>query len=318
MKKLTYVLSFVFVLATVLVAVGCTASNVSAATEDTYVTIDINPSVELIVSPKEIVLYANPLNADGEVLLANLELIGLPLSEASDLIIQEAINLGYIDVNSEEVLVSVSAISENPELGDQIRERVKAHINDAFMNRAMMGRAQDKGFTPEFITEAESYGVTPGFLFLAKTAVFVDDTLTLEDALAMPQADLIQIVEDARAANRAVAQELRDQFMTARDALFAEYLPQIQALEEQIAASTEDTTDLQAQLDQLITDFHTALAALRDDFHAQTEALRSEFQAENALRVQEHHQAVQAFMNQIQQRKDEMKDAIEQFQGRRP
>lgn len=317
MKKLTYVLSFVFVLATVLVVVGCTESGVSASTDDTYVTIDINPSIELIVSQKEVVLYANPLNEDGEILLSNLDLVRLPLSEATDLIIAEAINLGFIDIDSEEVLVSVSAISNDPEIGDRIRDRLKEHINDAFLNRAMMGRAQDKGFTPEFVAEAETYGVTPRFLFLAKSAILVDDTLTLEDALALPQADLLEMLETAKQANREVAQALKDEFFAARQLIFDEYLPQIQELEAQIEAAEGDTTELQAELDALVATFHDAVSQLRDDYHLQTEGLRSEIQAQRELRMQEHMGQVQAFMNRLQTRKDEMQDEIEEFQDRK-
>ncbi|MBN2299792.1 MAG: hypothetical protein JXC31_01265 [Acholeplasmataceae bacterium] len=320
MKKLTYVFSFILVLATVLVAVGCT-EGVSAATDSTYVTIDINPSVELIVSPKEIVLYANALNEDGELLLANLDLIGLTLEAATDLIIEESINLGFISTDEEiETVVSISAISENAEAGELIRERVKAHINQAFANRAMLGRAQDKGFSEEFIAEAASYDVTPGFLFLAKSAILVDDTMTIEDALALPEADLIAILEVAKQANREVAQALKDEFMAARELLFDEYLPQIQALEAQIeeAAEDVDTTDLQTQLDTLKEEFHSAVTALRDDYHVQTEALRSQIQAQNVLRIQEHYEQVQAFKEQVQTRREQMEQAIEEFQGRRP
>ncbi len=322
MKKLTYFLSFVFVLATALVVVGC-ADGVSAATDNTYVTIDINPSVELIVSPREIVLYANPLNEDGELLLANLDLIGLPLDEATELIIQESINLGFISTDTDdETLVKISTISENNEIGDKIRNRIKEHINNAFKERAMMGRAEDKGFTPEFLAEAESYSVTPGFLFLAKSAILVDDTMTLEDALALTQAELIQIVKDSREANREVAQALKDEFMEARALIFDEYLPQIQALEAQIEAAGEDvnTSELQAELDALKVEFHDAVTALRDDFHAQTAAFRAQVQAQHVLRMQEHHEQVEAFLEQAQvrARMGQMEQAIQEFQGRRP
>ena len=318
MKKLSYVLSFVFMLATVFVIVGCSAS-VSAA-DDTYVTIDINPSIELIVSPREKVLYANPLNEDGELLLANLDLIGLPLEEAIDLIIAESISLGFIDVDSEETIVSVSTISGNFEVGETIRERVKESVNNAFMKRAMMGKAEDKGFTPEFLAEAESYGVTPGFLALVKSVVAVDDTILFEDALLMTQQDLMDILHDAREANREVAQALRDEFFAARQLIFDEYLPQIQALEAQIAAAAEDedTTDLQAQLDALKVEFKAELTALRDTFHAESEGLKAQIMEQRQLRFMEYSQKVQEYMNQVQSRKDQMQDEIEEFQGKRP
>ncbi|PKK96462.1 MAG: hypothetical protein CVV58_06220 [Tenericutes bacterium HGW-Tenericutes-3] len=312
MKKLSYVFSFVLLFAVIVTIAGC-SSTVSAS--EAYVTIDINPSIELVVSPREKVLYANPLNEDGEVLLANLDLIGLNLDDAIDLIIAESINLGFIDVDSDETVVSVSSICENAELGETIRDRVKENINQAFMNRAMMGRAQDKGFTDEFILEAEGYGVTPGFLALAKSVTVVDDTILLEDALVMTQQELVEILKDAKQANKEVAQALRDEFIAARQLLFDEYLPQIQDLEAQILAAEGDTTELEAQLEALRTEFRTAVQALRDDYHTQTEGLRQQIQTQNQLRIQEHSEAVEAFMNQMQTRREQMQSMIEQFQG---
>lgn len=318
MKKLSYVLSFVFILATVFVIVGCTES-ISAA-DDTYVTIDINPSIELIVSRREKVLYANPLNEDGEILLANLDLIGLPLEDAIDLIIAESISLGFIDVDSEETIVSVTTISGNLEAGNKIRERVKESFNNAFMKHAVMGRAEDKGFTPEFLAEAESYGVTPGFLALVKSVIAVDDTILLEDALTMSHKDLMDILHEAREANKGVAQALRVEFFAARQLIFDEYIPQIQALEAQIEAATEDedTTALQVELDALKADFKAELTLLRDEFHTETEGLRAGIMEQHQLRMMEHSQRVQEYMNQLQTRKDQMQDEIEEFQGRRP
>jgi len=315
MKKLSYALSFVFAFAAIFVIVGC-SNSVSA--DETYVTIDINPSIELVVSPREKVLYANPLNADGEILLANLDIIGLSLDDAMDLIIAESIALGFIDVDSDETLVSVSSICDNAELGETIRAKVKENINQAFMKRAMMGRAQDKGFTPEFIAEAEGYGVTPGFLALAKSVTSVDDTILLEDALLMTQQELVDILQAAKQANREVAQGLKDEFFAARQLLFDEYLPQIQDLEAQILAFDGDTAELEAQLQALKDEFHGKVQVLRDEFHTQTEALREQIREQRQLRMQEHSEAVEAFMNQMQSRHQQMQDAIEKFQGNRP
>lgn len=360
MKKVKYVLSFLFVLTLVFAIAGCTDQALEVSADDTYVTLDINPSVELIVTPKEKVIYANPLNEDGELLLADLDLIGLDLEVAIDLIIEESIKLGFIDVNADETLVSVSAISQNNTYGDLIRNRVKENINNAFLKRAMMGRAEDKGFTPEFIEEAEGYGVTPGFLFLAKKAVEVSDELLLEDALLMTQEELMAIVHEARLAQREVAQALRDEFFAARQLIFDEYLPQIQALEAdielkttaltvlvaekdalvaeialgegdlvalqteldaveaQILLDTDALAVIEAELAALVSTFHEAVFALRTEFHEETAAMHAQMMEQRQLRIQEHRAAVEAFMNQMQERREEREDAIEAWQRNRP
>ena len=329
MKKIKFILSFIAIFALVGIIVGCTTT---AQAEDSYVTLDINPSVELIVSPRDKVIYANPLNEDAEVLLIDLDLVGMDLEDAIDLIIETSIELGYISADEDtETYVSVSAINADAQIQERIQNRVEEHVNNAFQNKGLMGKAQDKGYQPEFIDEAESYGVTPGFLFLAKEAVVLSDDLLLEDALLLTRAELIEIVKAAREAMKDVAFELRDQFHTDRDALIAEYVPQIEALETQIAevkaqiealeegadATELETTlaDLNDQLDALKTEFHDEMAAVRDEFHTQSEALRDAFRQEKTQRRNQYQNEVNQYKQDMEDRRDQMRDRIRDYQN---
>ena len=325
MKNLKLAFIFLFIVGFGLIAVGC--QEVSAA-EDAYVTIDINPSIELIVTPKEKVIYANPLNEDGEVLLLNLDLIGLQVSEAIELILDESINLGFIDPDAEETLIEINTISVNAQVKDQIQTKVKEKVNEGFQNRAIVGRAEDKGFTPEFLAEAESYGVTPGFLMLAKSAVEFDDTITLEDALLMTQQELMAIVREAREQNREMRHQLREEFHEARALIFDEYHPQIIALREDIfelealiELGEGDLEAYQAELDAklveleaLLTQMKTEMDALRAEFQADNEAIKTQEMIQHQMRIQENRDKVEAYRAEMQERMQERKDAIEDFQ----
>lgn len=295
MKKFTPLLVMMVMLSMVVTVVACSTT---ANAEESYVTIDINPSVELIVNARERVVYVNALNEDAEVLLADLDVIGMRVDDAIDLIIETAIALGYIDPESTDTVVQVSSTSDTA-LGEKIRERVKAAVNNAFQNRGIYGRAEDKGFSQEFLDEAESYGVTPGFLFLAKAVVQVQDDMTLEDALLMTQDELRDMLKEAKEAAKEVLMSLRDDFFAARDDIRATYEPTLEQLhvdiadvqaavadvEAQIAlASTDelvaqleslqtDLADLQTELQDTLDAMHADIQILRDDFHAQSEAL---------------------------------------------
>jgi hypothetical protein len=327
-KNFKLLITFLFVLSVGLLVVGCTDLN---AAEDAYVTVDINPSVELIVTPRDKVIYANPLNEDGELLLLNLTLVGLNLDEALELIIDEAIALGFIDVDSEEpAIVSIDVISKNSELGEKVRTQAKEKINNAFVDRAMVGRAEDKGFVPEFLAEAESYGVTPGFLRLAKSAIEVDDLLTLEEAVLLTQEELMDILKEARQANQEVRHQLREEFHAQRQLIFDEFHPQIAVLEEEIAvlealieAGEGDLEAYQVELDEklaaleaLVTEFRQQMTALRTQFHEDSEALRAQMMLQKEVLREALRPHVQEFLDQREQRREDMMDQINDFQGR--
>ncbi len=301
MKKIKSLLAIVAMFSIVLTVVAC--SNTANA-EEAYVTIDINPSVELIVNGNDQVVYANALNEDAEVLLADLDLVGMDVEEATDFIIETAIELGYIDLDAADTVVSVSSTSDTG-LGEQIKTRVKEAVNNAFQNRGLNGHSEDKGFSPEFIAEAESYGVTPGFLFLAKAVVTVQDETTLEVALEMTQEELRDILKDAKDAAKEVLMELRDDFIAARQLVHDEYDPQIETLETTIANLENQMSDVEAQIEvestpelvaqlealqadleeaqtslqTLVDDMHAEIALLRTDFHTQSEALYPQLMA---------------------------------------
>lgn len=314
MKSFKFVLSFVFLFTAIFAIVGCT--EVSA--NDTYVTLDINPSVEIIVNRRDKVIYTNALNEDGEVLLAELDLIGMDVEDAIDLIIETATVLGYIDPEAEETYVSVTAISKDSAIGDQVRERIKEHINNAFEKRYMMGKAQDKVFLPEFVAEAETLGVTPGFLLMVKSALLADDELLLEDALLLTPEELQAIIREAKAEMREVSQAIREEFLAARQALVAEYRPQIEALEDAIELGEGDVEALTAELDALKLEFKAELEALRAEFHEETEAIRAQMREVHEQRKEIFEPAMIQHMEQMQNRRQEMIDRIKEFQNRRP
>ncbi|MFA7417827.1 MAG: hypothetical protein WCZ19_04725 [Acholeplasma sp.] len=287
MKKVMSLLFVFVVLALVVVFIPKTSA------ENTYVTLDINPSVELIVTPRDKVIYANALNEDGEVLLSELDLVGLNVDDAVVLIIDTSIEFGFIETTDAETIVTVSSISDNARNGEMMQEKIKARINNALKNRDVPGHAEDKQenkYQSDFIVEAKAYGVSPGFYFLAQKAMFAEDTLTIEVALTMRVSELQAIVRDAFNQQRAIVQTLKDEFLATKHALIESYQDQFEQLEAQIdlleaqIEVTEDETQsvaLEASLALLVEDYE----ALRLELSAQIEVIRDEFvEASKALK----------------------------------
>ncbi len=289
----------------------------TVAAEDAYVTLDINPSIDLTVNTKDIVIDANALNEDGDLLLLELDLIGETLEDAIGMIIDKAIDLGFIDIEAAETLVSVSAIATTAEYGETIRNRVMEHVDNAFMDRAMMGKAVAKTQSGSTIAEANELATTPEKLTLAKKACELDDELTIEQAVAMDPVALMARIQTKNAENKGIAQDLKDEFQAARTLIQEEYQPQIQALVAEIAAVAEadgDTTALETELDALRTEFRAELATLRDEYHLDTDAVRAQLQTTYTARISEHAAAVTAFRAQTQTRLNQMRAAIENYQ----
>ena len=83
-----------------------------------YVTIETNPSVELVIGDNNIVVAVNGLNEDGKLLIASENLVGLDAEEAASKIIELTEKLGFtvqgsVDEESQEIKISVTGSNED-------------------------------------------------------------------------------------------------------------------------------------------------------------------------------------------------------------
>ena len=75
---------------------------------DSVIGIDVNPSVELSISRKNRILKAEPLNADAESIMEDMDLKGVELNVAVNAVIGSMVIHGYLDDLDNAILVTVS------------------------------------------------------------------------------------------------------------------------------------------------------------------------------------------------------------------
>ncbi|MGN1296023.1 MAG: hypothetical protein ACI4U5_06400, partial [Bacilli bacterium] len=107
----------------------------STETSSSYVTVEINPGVELIIDKNNKVVSANGLNDDGKTLIIDVNFEGMKLEAALDLIIEEAQNTGFLvkaSVNTEDVSknISISITAETEQIKENIETKVEKKVNE--------------------------------------------------------------------------------------------------------------------------------------------------------------------------------------------
>ncbi|MFW5913475.1 MAG: anti-sigma-I factor RsgI family protein, partial [Bacillota bacterium] len=107
MKKLIG-LTLAFIFALTLAACGG-ANDTTDADDTSYLSVDINPGVEFVLDDEGNVESVLPLNDDAETVLADLDLEGQPSDEALETFIDAAVETDYIDVDSDENVVTVTS-----------------------------------------------------------------------------------------------------------------------------------------------------------------------------------------------------------------
>ena len=267
---------------------GCFASSSSSSTDIVdenlaYVTIEINPGIGLMVKENNQIAYANALNADGEMMMLQLQLEGKTLSTAIDDIVGETIALQFVDGSTIDPKALIDCVSNQLTLRTQTRETVQTRLNNAFTGQMIQIQTQERTYTQAEYDEANIHGITPLQLRLVHQAMIGDDNLLLEEVLELDMQGLLNQAKNGATKMKQIASTFNQEFLAERQAIQDEYIPQIQLLNEEIAAAieaSEDTSELEEELAALRADMIEAIQALVATYRQQTIQARTQWQSE--------------------------------------
>lgn len=306
MKRLFFILALwgLFLL------VGCTeakwmtreVTNEMNGEEAVYVTVDINPSLAFTVNRYHQVLSIDALNEDGEILLANLSFDQPELEEAAQLLIDEAIALGFIDADEKEVTIEIDSVGKADGLREQIRARVKETFEQSLEKRHLNHRVRDKNYHSAWLEEAKALGIAPGHYRLMQHAMLVDPELTLEEALEMSVEELIALIHEKKKEEKAIVASLMEAFLEEKKQLHDTYLPQIQELIKQIREAIKegkDTEALEQALQALQDQMKNELQALIEDYQSRSEHVQKTLKMRYEERLRHHQQQFEAYLQRF-------------------
>lgn len=159
---------------------------------ETYISIDINPSIELCVSSEDIVTSVRPMNEDAAVLLFGEDLEGIDIGDAIDLIIDLAIEFEYIKEEGGNALKYV-VINGKPDTEFKMSEKVKNEIQNKLNQSGIACEVLAK-FGNVTFAEANIQRVSIGKMELIKAVREKDKSLKVKDLKMMSVAKLNEII----------------------------------------------------------------------------------------------------------------------------
>lgn len=198
-KRVIALLCCLLLLVTSLTIVGCSKKpeeETSVATS--YVTMDINPSIELVVDQNNKVISVSAANEDGDVMLyGETGIVGVDVSDASNKILDLAVEYGFLTESNSGV--SVSVVSDKSENEETISNKISASIEtkSAAVSFDISFTTDDSFSIKRQLNEyVEKYPeLTGGQLKLILKAQACDPSLKFDDAYNMTTEELLAIVE---------------------------------------------------------------------------------------------------------------------------
>lgn len=195
---------------TLLIAACAPKNNVSASA-DGFAALDINPSIELVIADGKVVSW-RAANDDAGVLLSGVDLTGMEVGKAAELIASLAEQMGYLNENNKTVRVLVEAESA------QTETEIKTDIETGVQNGSGIAEVTEDDYSRR-VEELKSQDpalyadLTPAKLRLIETAMLFNRRLTVEQGAKMRTKDLVELVEDGfDDAEDLITDELKDSF----------------------------------------------------------------------------------------------------------
>lgn len=149
------------------------------------VTIDINPSIEMMVDENQKVLSVSALNDDGSIIVSGEEIVGKDVEEATKIILELSTETGYIvkgEITANDNNINIS-VSGNTEYAEKLANKIIEAGNKALEKSGV---------------EAKLNKVEAMALAELKKLVLENSTFTKEEVEAMTEEELLKALAVGR------------------------------------------------------------------------------------------------------------------------
>lgn len=184
----------------VCVAVMLVLSSVTAwayCSPSSYVSLDVNPSIEYSVNRFSRVIGVEAVNNDGEAILQSLHLNNKPIDEAVKDTVEEIQAQGYFKDSGG---IVISAAGEDQQSSQQLAEELRTVAQQAVKDSCPGVAVEAMGVGLERVQEARRLGTTPGKLNLVEKlqASSGNSNLSLSEWLKKPVKDIMKAIQTER------------------------------------------------------------------------------------------------------------------------
>ncbi len=144
-----------------------------------YVSLDINPSIELGLNTFNTVIAATSFNADGQKVLADENVVGSGLDQAIDALVGSASEHGFIAKDGSTV-ISVTSESDNIIVGEKIQSIAENGARVALNRKKDLAAIYLENIPLQKHFDARGQGISPGKLNLIHKIQMLDSKVTVD------------------------------------------------------------------------------------------------------------------------------------------
>ena len=304
--KFTKIISLLLV---VVLGIGALAScasvddgNTAALDKEalTYVSLRINPEIELLADEDGKVVSANAVNEDGEVVLATVDLEGKSIEEAGAIFTETANDLGYFTPDGEKDTVYIDVESTIDGEDAELEEKLNKSIRDYFNNKGINGKVAPETLD-KYADKAAECGISAGHVKLVMRVLDAHPELTDTEVLELGVKGWMELLKGNKGEEK-MAAGLKADYRAEIDTLKGEYArlfelrTEIEALEAQLEG--ELTDEEKSAIEAQIAEKEAVLKPLQDEYKAKAGELKDAYKESSKEARKEYREEAEKRKNE--------------------
>jgi len=265
----------------------------------TYVSLRINPEIELLADENGNVVAANAINEDGEIVLATVALEGKSIEEAGEIFTETANELGYFVPGETDTVYIYIETTDDKEKGE-LEEKLNKSIRDYFNNKGINGKVAPETLD-KYADKATEWGISVGHTKLVMRVLDAYPELTDAEALELSIKDLMKLLKGNKGEEK-IAAGLKAAYRAEVEALKVEYArlfelrTEIESLEARLEENLSDEeksaikaqiAEKEAEMKPIQEEYKGKINELKKSFREASKEARKEYRAEAERRKQE-------------------------------
>jgi hypothetical protein len=161
-----------------------------------YISLDINPSVEIGLNYFDKVVSIEGMNEDGEYLINGLELKRMSVQEAVRTLVEQASRNEYISGDGSTV-IALTAGSNDEQKAEKLQQRSEEGVNKALQDGNISAIVYTNCSDLALRNEAKEAGVSPGKFKLIKTLQSLEPEVEIDSLIDTKVAEIMMRTKEA-------------------------------------------------------------------------------------------------------------------------
>jgi minor extracellular protease Epr len=244
-----------------------------------YIILDVNPSVMLTIDKNENLRNVESRNEEADILLSNINLVGMKIEPALEVFMREVIAMGYIDEYSDVNVITITAITDLENVRQRLEGSIIEKLNGVASEKGVNLFTLAMGLSRELKEEAARNNISVGKMLMINRATNLNIDLRREALFNFSKNAIRNEIRKSTEVKRSLN---RNQLIQQKNNIIEENAKQKTLFEEEVfRLYVEENPNIIEEFDEIVA-FNMAITNKKEQISENYNKIVANFKGETA------------------------------------